>query len=276
MAMKKPKVKSWLCAPATKEYHFEKYLSEKADVFLPDLEDSIPINNKSIARSCLKKTLIKCGDVFSSVRINSIKTIEGIKDLEYIISENLSPSSLIIPESEFTTESELISSIFESANKKCPDLYLVLETLKGRFNLEKLDSINKNVKGIILGTADLGMEIGKRPSEYDFSNIKYELALHCLRLEIQAIDSPCFNIYHEDKLIKECQVSYSYGFSGKIAIHPNQVTIINRLFDNKNDVTWASNILKNSDGGITIDNDKSMIGPPFIKLAKKIKAEEYE
>jgi len=90
---------------------------------------------------------------------------------------------------------------------------------------------------------------------------------------IPAYDTPCFILNDLDYLEKECLRGFRQGFVGKQAIHPQQLDMINNSYQyTTNNRQWASEVIKSSskEGGRITKASDLMVGPPFVRLAKRI------
>jgi citrate lyase subunit beta / citryl-CoA lyase len=65
---------------------------------------------------------------------------------------------------------------------------------------------------------------------------------------IDAIDAPCFDIQNHDLLHQEAIQARRMGFDGKSALHPEQLAVINRVFDvTPEEIAWAERAIAELD-----------------------------
>ena len=65
---------------------------------------------------------------------------------------------------------------------------------------------------------------------------------------IDAIDAPCFDIRDQGLLRRESEGARRLGFDGKSALHPDQLPIINLVFDvTDEEIAWAEKVLAELD-----------------------------
>ena len=92
---------------------------------------------------------------------------------------------------------------------------------------------------------------------------------------VDAIDTVFTNYKDEDGLKRECEAAVRDGFSGKMAIHPAQVPVINAAFTPPpGDVERAKTIIQlfedaGPDAGV-LSLDGKMIDRPHLRQAERI------
>jgi (S)-citramalyl-CoA lyase len=72
---------------------------------------------------------------------------------------------------------------------------------------------------------------------------------------IPAIDAPCFALKDPDAIARESREARSFGFAGKLAIHPAQIALLNESFSpSPEEVAWARRVLdENTKGAGSVD-----------------------
>lgn len=265
--------KSFLNTPALNIQGHNKAGEIGADVGIVDLEDSIPKNKKEEARKAAKDFLNVTRSFITALRINSIRSLEGLQDILFLIEINNMPDIVILPKVESKEEVTMVKELLCVKNK-LPALFTVIESPKG---LTNINQIAKASAGLIFGSADYAAELGIEITREGMLFARSIIALTAARFKIPAIDAPYFNINNEEGLVDECIDVKKIGFHGKIAIHPSQVKVVNQIFTPSIDqLTYAKNIIdefyRSKKTISTLGG--TMIGPPFIKLAKKILAQD--
>lgn len=93
---------------------------------------------------------------------------------------------------------------------------------------------------------------------------------------LQAIDLVCIDYKNLNQLEKECLNGKSFGFTGKQAIHPDQVELINSIFTpSKEEISWALEVVKGyqehcTKGVGAFNYEGKVIDLPVVKIARKI------
>ncbi len=99
---------------------------------------------------------------------------------------------------------------------------------------------------------------------------------------VQAIDTLYVNFKDPDGLRESCRAAAREGFTGRIAIHPDQVAIINQAFaPSDEDVIFARRVLaafEAQSGTGTVGLDGKMLDIPHLKQAQQVLAmhEQYQ
>lgn len=182
--------RSWLCIPALKEGLEQKILQSTADIVLLDMEDSIPIHKKQLAREKLLKldrSIWNQRDL--AVRVNALSKKEGIRDLVFLMDNNIVPKCLVIPKVESSGELQVLGELMSAAGERI-ECYGIVETLKGLRRIDAIINESVSLHGLILGSADLSSEISFRISKAALMQIKCEIALAALSVGLKVIDTP--------------------------------------------------------------------------------------
>lgn len=269
--------RSWLCIPALKEGLEEKIIKTSADIVLLDLEDSIPVNKKQVAREkLLTLNHLIWSEYDVAVRVNALSRPEGFRDLVFLMDNNIVPKCLVIPKVESPGELRMLGEL-QSVTGGCTKIFAIVETLKGLRGIDAVINDSANLYGLILGSADLSSEISFGLPKSALMQIKCEMALAALSIGLKVIDTPCFNLTCGKLLREEIEAAKALGYTGKIAVHPSQISMINRLFSpTQAELEKAKAIiasLASPDLPTAIASiDGEMVGPPFEVLARKLLA----
>lgn len=270
--------KSWLCQSALKKGLPARAQAAGADVVHFDLEDSVAEQLKGDARQALLRSLDECGpDVVAAVRVNSLSSLTGLEDLMAIRSARRHPDILIVPKVRIATDLTIIGDLWNDCQL---DVYAVIESPASLHELGSLEQPPRLLKGLIVGTADYAAEMGVPLESANFDHLFASVAQSAHRLHLQAIDSPCFDLVDPAAVESEIRHTRGLGFTGKIALNPAQVPIINAAFSwTSDEVSNALEILsRQADSSTTpvASNRGRLIGPPFKKLAGMIAEQASE
>jgi citrate lyase beta subunit len=268
--------RSWLCASALNGRLLEKARSVDADIAHVDLEDSVPRPLKERARKTLIEHLGGQPAIRTAVRINSLQTIAGLRDLMFLAEHRLGPDVIILPKLSIPGDVNLARSILDEAGLDQVRIFGIVETVRTLWELRSIGHL-PGLHGLIFGAADFAADIHVQLDKADFSFIQQEIALTAHRMGAIAVDSPCFDLTHEAVLRREIEIARSLGFIGKIAIHPSQVPIINRAFGpSVQALANARRLLRahaKSAGAAVLRFEGAMVGPPFLRYARYLAAQ---
>ncbi len=101
--------RSLLFVPALRPDRFTKALESGADIVCTDMEDATPRDRKDEGRSLALPLFknITHPHIEWMVRINSLSTADGLKDLTAIIESNAPPPSIMVPKVRSAEESSV-------------------------------------------------------------------------------------------------------------------------------------------------------------------------
>lgn len=243
----------------------EKYLSKisnlSADAFIIDLEDSILDSKKDIAIAETKKILKANNlnkDVF--IRINKENFEEEIQQLS-----NYNFCGYMIPKVEEVALLNRVDTLV-SKNKK---IIALIESPKGIVNLDEI--LSKNIVSYLaFGAEDyqsfFNFEFDDRAMLYPRS----KLVTYAYAYNLQVFDTVSLNYKDLTKLFKEVEESRKMGFTGKLAIHPSQIEMINQTFQVQN-LEFYKYVLNeyNRSKNAVIEINGRLYERPHIKKIKK-------
>ena len=160
---------------------------------------------------------------------------------------------------------------------------LTTETAKSMFALGSYAPGHPRFIAVTWGAEDLSAALGATDNkEPDGSwTFPYQLArAQCLfaasAAEVVAIDTLFANFRDLDGLEQDCRRSRRDGFTGRLAIHPDQVATINRAYaPSEAEIEHARKIVaafEANPGAGTLGVDGKMVDTPHLKAAQKILA----
>jgi citrate lyase beta subunit len=241
-----------------------------ADVCLIDLEDSVPAAKKDQAREhCLQLLKVPTSSSRIAVRINELRSPHGLLDLGAFISQGLAPDIIMLTMVRDACELEIVHSLLSSLEREV-QLYVTVETMEA---IDTIDDIASQCSGLVFGSADFAAELGVDIGWENMLYARQRIANAAARYDIAAIDTACYHLDDPELLLQESQAVKALGFHGKAIVHPRQLATVMDVFTpSAAELERAREILrrsKHSNGEIfTLDGD--MIGPPFIKKARRL------
>lgn len=292
-------MRSLLFVPADSDRKLEKCLSSGADAIILDLEDSVTPERKDAARSKASAFLVAHGNSPPEaaskarrtrlyVRINDLQSGLWCDDLNAVIGAQ--PDGIILPKPRSGADVGALCAALKSAEKNAAGapgqtaiIAIVTETAESLLNMASYIGASERLTGLCWGGEDLSAVLGAESNRDGAGRYTspYLLARNlCLitaaAVEAQAIDSVFTDFRNDEGLRTETEEAVRDGFSGKLAIHPAQVPIINDVFTpSAADVEAAKKIIaafeeNESAGAISLDG--RMIDRPHIIQAQKLLA----
>jgi citrate lyase subunit beta/citryl-CoA lyase len=239
-------MRSLLFVPADGGSKLDKAMASGADAVIVDLEDSIPADGKVAARASaadfVRAAVEARGRPRIIVRVNGIATGLIDADLDAIIAAG--PDAVMLPKAEGGSSIVHADAKLSAREAICgrPDgdielVAIATETAAALFLAGTYRGASARLAALTWGAEDLSVELGaetNRDAQGDFLD-PYRLARTlCLAgaavAQVQAIDTVYVAFRDEAGLLRECEAARRDGFTGKMAIHPAQVAIINQVF----------------------------------------------
>lgn len=239
-------MRSLLFVPADGGNKLDKAMASGADAVIIDLEDSITPERKAAARaaaySFLKNATAQKARPRILVRINGLDTGMADADLEAIVPGR--PDAVVFPKAEGgasavhldakLTAREAIAGLAEGSIKV---LAQAVESAAGLFLAGTFRDASKRLIGMTWGPEDLSAELGAEANRdrHGMLTEPYRLARNiCLygaaAAKLPAIETVYVDFRNAEGLRQDTEEARRDGFTGRLAIHPAQVPIINAVF----------------------------------------------
>jgi citrate lyase subunit beta/citryl-CoA lyase len=239
-------MRSLLFVPADGGAKLDKAVASGADAVILDLEDSITPERKDAARQAalafLKAHSKKKDRPRLLVRINGLDTGMTDADLDAIVAG--APDAVLFPKAEGgatvthldakLTAREAIVGLTEGAIKI---LAQGVESAAGLFTAGTYKNCSARLIGMTWGPEDLSAELGAEANREADGQLTepYRIArTMCLfgaaAAKVPAIETIHVDFRNPDVLRKDTETARRDGFSGRLAIHPAQVPVINAVF----------------------------------------------
>ncbi|MFW6077908.1 MAG: HpcH/HpaI aldolase/citrate lyase family protein [Hyphomicrobiales bacterium] len=228
-------MRSLLFVPADSERKIARGLASGADVVILDLEDSVAAANKPAARRLAAEVLgSQRGDApMLIVRVNALGSGLVEYDVEAVMPA--APDGFMQPKTRGAEDVKALAAL--AGSDGLPIIAIATETARALFGLKTYADAVPPLAGLTWGAEDLSSDLGAESSRDDAGQLTdpYRLARTlCLigarAADVEPIDTVYVNYRDRDGLEAECRAAARDGFTGKMAIHPDQVEPINRIF----------------------------------------------
>jgi citrate lyase subunit beta / citryl-CoA lyase len=283
------KLRSWLFVPADSERKLAKGLTSPADVLILDLEDAVAASRKVGARSTAAEFIganaaalaVRQTRVF--VRINPLDTGLAMGDLATVVVPGL--AGIMLPKTNSAGDVQHLGHCLDALEARAGIaagsvliLPVATETAQAMLNMQSFSAPLPRLVGVTWGAEDLSAAIGavgNRDEDGQYSPL-YLLAGSLCLCAAAATGVPAIETIHTDfrdsaGLAATSRASRRRGFRGRMAIHPDQVTIINEAYSpSEAELAHAQRIVDafaaNPDAG-TLNLDGAMIDKPHLTQA---------
>lgn len=284
-------MRSLLFIPADDEKKLSKGLACGADVLLLDLEDAVAPSRKADARKICAAYIAATRPAAVRprlvVRINALDTPYWAEDLASVVPA--APDGILLPKARGGEDVHTLSVALDHA-EQAPGLApgtiriiaLATETPISLLNMGSYVGASARLQGLTWGAEDLSAAIGARTNRLADGRTwtsPFRLARDmCLMTAVAAnampIDTVFVNFRDAEGLRAEAEEAARDGFVGKMAIHPNQVAIINDVFTPKpEELAQAEEIIAafrdNPSAGVVGIRGK-MIDKAHLALAERL------
>jgi citrate lyase subunit beta/citryl-CoA lyase len=219
------------------------------------------------------------------VRVNAPDTGLTLDDMVAVVKPGL--DALLIPKTDSAADVTRIAHYLDALEARSGmrqgsvKLAVVCtETPKAMFNLGSFTPAHPRLVGLTWGAEDLSAVLGATDNkEADGAwTFPYQVArVQCLfaaaAAEVAPLDTLFVNFKDTEGLERDCRKSRRDGFSGRIAIHPDQIATINRCYaPSEAEIAQARRIVEAFEanpGAGTLGIDGKMYDVPHLKAARK-------
>jgi citrate lyase subunit beta / citryl-CoA lyase len=279
--------RSSLILPVNVPRFVEKASTRDADAIVLDLEDSVPSQEKAAARKLVPPALalVGRGGAEVLVRVNNDPALLAA-DIEAVVHPGL--DGLSIPKAESAAQVREIVARVERlerargvpAGHVC--LSLAIETPRGFLAAEEIARSSDRIATMSIGVEDFCLELGVEPSA-DGLELLYPVAALvtiCKAVGVQPTGLVGSIAGFRDLALFEqaAQRARQLGCEGAGCIHPDQVTVLNRVFTpDPAKVEYARRVVEVFEAGVrrgtaSVNLDGKMVDVPVYKRAQVIMA----
>lgn len=278
-------LRSLLFVPADSERKLAKARGSNADALILDLEDSVAAANRPRARELVREFAATAGASPALwVRINPVGSADCDADLDAVVAAN--PAGVVVPKADSPdalraldralSERERTRGLTEGAIRILP---VATETPAAVLSLFEYRNPPPRLQALAWGAEDLSAALGaatNRDENGEFA-FAYKVVRSLCLIAARAADVDAIETLHADfrdstGLERVARTAQRDGFSGMLAIHPDQVDIINAAFTpSAEDVAHARRVVAAFAGGAGVASlDGKMLDQPHLKQAQHI------
>lgn len=283
-------VRSLLFVPADSDKKLAKGADTGADALILDLEDAVAPSRTHIAREMTLDYLRQRPDRSRQqlwVRINPLDTEAALLDLAVAAG---SPDGIVLPKVRGADDAVRLSHFLDALEVRdglprggIRIMPVATETPQALFTLGSYEGCSARLAALTWGAEDIAAALGastNRRPDGSYDDV-YQLACAlCLAgahaAGVQPIDTIWPDFRDDAGLARDAQRARQRGFTGKIAIHPAQVAIINAAFTPSDEELAYSqrvvDLFANNPGLGTVGLEGRMLDMPHLKQAQRVLA----
>lgn len=278
--------RSFLFVPADSERKLAKAAASTADAIILDLEDSVAATARPAARKLAAAFLTGDHGADVWVRINPLDSADALEDLKQVMPS--APFGIVLPKPRGALDSNQLAKlleVLEHENGFAAGCTMILPVTTERpaalFSMNDYVDATPRLAGLTWGAEDLSAAVGAVTNR-DVDGrwlAPYQLARSlCLfaaaAAGIAAIDTVYTDYKDADGLATFAAAARRDGFEGMLAIHPDQVDIINKSFLPTSEETERAqrivDLFAANPGAGALGMDGEMIDRPHWLQAKRI------
>lgn len=275
-----------LFIPAHEERFIAKAHSRGAEAIILDLEDSVPPEAKSLARSSLGSAAahLKEHGLAVVVRVNRdlancVADIEAavIADVDAVMLPKVNGPEHVALIDEFIGETEACAGLDHGA----VGIVALIETPAALAVASQIASVSPRVVGLALGTEDFSAACGFEPTFQNLFGPSQQLIFGCRSHHVPAYGLPgsIASFADTEAFRQSASRAKEMGFDGVLCVHPTQVAVSNDVFrPTEPELDYARRVVAAfeeaaSAGQGAVALDGSMIDRPIVMRAKALLAD---
>ncbi len=224
-----------LFIPGNRPDRFRKGAETQADGVILDLEDAVGLHEKDKARTAVIQSLLEgfprpSRPFIVAVRLNGLHTREGLQDVIAFIEARVFPDVFVFPKVESPDVLRLYDSYFTFP--ECEPLQYLgfIESARGLEQAHRIAQATSRLTALALGGMDLSVDLRAKLSWEALLFARSRLVQAACTAELAVFDVPFLDVQNVVGLQEEAKRVSDLGYTGKLAIHPTQVSILMETF----------------------------------------------
>ena len=269
--------RSLIFVPGDHPDMFPKALTTGSDIVCIDLEDAIAPQHKQIARD---KTLALFTETQADdgveriVRINCLRTPEGQRDVLAIGETDTPPPALMLTKVKTADEVRLLADLLSGPHSAIR-FHVIIETNDGLNACYDIAQSCDRIDSLLFGGVDMAADLRVEPTWDGLLHARQRAVHAAAGADVDMIDVPFLDLNDMPGLEEAARASAEIGFTGKAAIHPKQIPVINNIFSpSPEQVDKARRIVEafaNHDSGLLVV-DGELIERPVLRSMTRVLA----
>lgn len=279
-------MRSLMFVPAHNQKLLDSSVRRDADVLLLDVEDSVPVFDKQLARDNIK-TFVQRDDLNGKLifpRINDRESGELLKDLTQLTIEGV--DGFMYPKSTKAEDIYFLGKLLETIEyeKHIPvgtfKIIPLIETAGAVVNIKDICQASPRVVAVAFGCEDYVSDLhGKHDDEGNSIFFARNMIVNAARFAgVLPIDTVHIKVHDLEDLEREVKLAKDLGFEGMLVLNPKELPIVHQYFSpSEEEVAWAKEMIELAEeavregNGVAVKENK-FIGPPMVRMARTIMA----
>lgn len=273
--MPQPAVRrSLLFVPGNRAEAHAKALAAGADAVCLDLEDAVPPGAKAGARAAAAAFLGAHPGPERVVRINALRTAEGLRDMTALLEAAPQGGILFLPKVRDAGEVRLAHDLLDEAASPL-GLGILIETAEGLENAGAILSASSRIAFALFGAVDLSADLRCALADAPLAWARARLVHAAARAGVDVLDVPSLDFRNAERIGAEAAAARAMGFTGKAAIHPAGLAAIHAAFSpTAEEIARAEAVVaayRASPNGLAVI-DGRLVEKPVVRQAERVLA----
>ena len=269
--------RSFIFTPGNRPEYFAKALVSGADIVCVELEDGVAPHDKDDARAKMLTLFAEPhpdDGIERIVRVNCGRTTDGMADIEAILRTSSPVPAVMLPKVKGPEEVRGIAEAFDEYGLKTR-IQAIIETNEGLEAAYEIAHATPRLDALLFGAVDLAAEL-RCANTWEAMLYARSRTVHAAAAAgIDVIDVPWLDLEDMAGMRREAEASAGLGFSGKGAIHPKQIAVLNEVYSpDPDEVAYARKIIDaftQANTGVVVVDGK-LIERPVLRTMHRILA----
>lgn len=277
-------MRSLMFVPAHNQKLLDSATRRDADVLLLDIEDSVPLCDKQMARDNIKSFVKNhlYGEKLIFPRVNDRESGELLKDAYQLTIDGI--AGFMYPKSTKGEDVYFFGKLLETIEyeKKIPigtfKIIPLIETTGAVINIKEICSACTRVVAVAFGCEDYVTDL---QGKHDIEGLSIMTARNLISIGARScgvlpIDTVHIRVHDLEDLERNLIIGRNLGFEGMLVLNPKELPLVNKYYSpTDEEIAWAKEMIELSEEavregkGVAVKDNK-FIGPPMVKMAKSI------
>ena len=247
--------RSLIFVPGNNKRFVDKAKALQADIICFDLEDSVPLNEKDVARKIIAEALTWRTQYKSSIylRINSLDSDLWLLDLKELIRNGI--DGVLVPkvndQVQIKTIDYQLDEIEDTNNMLRGSVKLIpsIEGARGVVNAYSIATSSQRVNAMVFGVFDflydMGLDYNENDDNEEYMYARAKVPVDARAAGVESFDGIWQKVDDTEGLIRDAIIAKKLGYSGKSIIHPAQIEPVHKVFvPTESQINWATKVVK--------------------------------
>ena len=269
------RLRSLLFAPAVRPDFIAKLPERGADAVVVDCEDATPPGAKQEARDNVRALVPELSTRCTvTVRVNAVASEWFADDIAALVPE---AAAVVLPKIDSVDAMDTVARALDAAGLSSVGVIAGIETALGVADARAVLG-HPRIVAAYFGAEDFIADMGgvRTASNDEVLFARSAVALAGRLAGVPVLDQVVTDFRDDDRFNRECAEARALGYSGKLCIHPGQVTIANMAFvPSAEEVDRARRMLDayaaaSAAGVSAIDFEGQMVDEPLAAQARRV------